>query len=129
MLDLELILRGARPEGGIEELALALQDCEIKLTPRPVERDVRADQKTADPVAVASLALSIPGAALAVWDLAERIRKRSRAKALIEAANRLRSEQCIEVLAVSVEGTTPLADLDPDAVLELVNAPEGETKD
>jgi len=42
------------------------------------------DGKVIDPVAVASLVLSIPSAALAVADLADRIRKRRRAADLID---------------------------------------------
>jgi hypothetical protein len=135
MPDLELVLRGAKLEGVAEELARAVGEPDIRLTTRPLEGEARGDQKTVDPVALASLgvalasfAVSIPAAALAVWDLAERIRKRSRAKALVEAATRLRAERGIEVFAATAQGQKLLADLDPDAILDLVNSSEDATK-
>jgi len=51
------------------------------------------DRKVIDPVAVASLVLSIPSAALAVADLADRIRKRRRARELIDHAQHLTARQ------------------------------------
>ena len=51
------------------------------------------DGKAIDPVAVASLVLSIPSAALAVADLADRIRKRRRAAELIDHARQLAARQ------------------------------------
>src|SRR5690242_11880404 len=50
------------------------------------------DEKGLDPVAVTSLVLSIPPAALAVQDLADRIRKRRRAKELIDQAQHLAAQ-------------------------------------
>jgi hypothetical protein len=47
------------------------------------------DGKAIDPVAVASLVLSVPSAALAVADLADRIRKPRRAAELIDRARQL----------------------------------------
>ncbi len=60
---------------------------EITKTPAETGPAVRAshdDGKAIDPVAVASLVLSVPSAALAVADLADRIRKRRRAADLID---------------------------------------------
>ena len=51
------------------------------------------DGKAIDPVALASLVLSIPSAALAVLDLADRIRKRRRANELIDHAQHLAAQQ------------------------------------
>ena len=47
------------------------------------------DRKVIDPVSLAALVLSFPSAVLAVQDLADRIRKRRRAKELIDQAQQL----------------------------------------
>jgi hypothetical protein len=57
---------------------------------------------------------------LTALDLADRIAKRRRAKTLIETAERIRIERCVEVLTITAEGARPLADLNPDALLDLV---------
>ena len=67
-----------------------------------------------------SLVLSIPAAVLAALDLADRIAKRRRAKTLIETAGRIRIERRVEVLTITADGVMPLADLDPDTLLDLV---------
>ena len=51
------------------------------------------DRKGLDPVSLTSLVLSIPSAVLAVQDLADRIRKRRRAKELIDLAQQLASQR------------------------------------
>jgi hypothetical protein len=53
-------------------------------------------------------------------DVADRIAKRRRATTLIETAARIRIERRVEVLTITAEGARPLADLAPDALLELV---------
>ena len=63
-------------------------------------------------MAVASLILSIPSTALAVADLADRIRKRRRAQELIDHAQRLADQQVnVYVLAqgqpIELRTTTP----------------------
>lgn len=73
--------------------------------------------KVLDPLAVATLVISIPSAVLAVIDLADRIQKRRRAQELIEVARRLAALEV--VVAVEVEGSTVLVvDLDPDRLLD-----------
>src|SRR4051794_28263125 len=69
---------------------------EITEAPAEATPSARADHddgKAIDPVAVASLVLSIPSAALAVADLADRIRKRRRAADLIDRARQLAARQ------------------------------------
>ncbi|WP_295454296.1 hypothetical protein [uncultured Thiodictyon sp.] len=119
MRDLELILTGAAPEAAARALAAALDDAGLALTPRPLPA-AAPGHKAADPVAVVSLMLAIPSAVLAASDIADRIAKRRRAKALVEAAARIRIEHRVEVLTVTLDGTRALADLDPYALLELV---------
>jgi hypothetical protein len=84
---------------------------------QPAEAEL--SRKGADPVAIASLVLSVPSAALAVQDLADRIRKRRRAEELISHAQNLAAQQVTAHLIVrrsSVEVST----LTPDKLLELI---------
>jgi hypothetical protein len=73
------------------------------------------------------MVLSIPGGVLAVLDVADRIAKRRRAKALIEAAGRVRRERRVEIMAVTADGLKVLAELDADSLLALVDR-EGEAR-
>ena len=120
MKDLELIIDGGEAEAAARDLAVALDDPDLKLAARPLDAEAAARPKAVDPVAVAALVVSIPSAVLAVLDLADRIKKRRRAKALIKTAGRIRIERRVEVLTVTADGPRPLADLDPDALLSLV---------
>lgn len=79
-----------------------------------------APHKTVDPAAVAALVLSIPVALLAVLDLGDWIAKCRRSKKLIETDGRIRIERRVEVTTVTTDGARPLADLDPDLLLDLV---------
>lgn len=76
------------------------------------------DGKVIDPAAVASLVLSIPSTALAVADLADRIRKRRRAADLIDQARQLAARE-VTVYLISSGRTTELSTLDPDQLLDL----------
>jgi hypothetical protein len=78
-------------------------------------------EKGIDAVAVASLVLSIPSAALAVQDLADRIRKRRRAKDLINHAQQLAAQQAT-ISLVSKTSTVEIRTLDPDQLLDLLAA-------
>jgi len=94
----------------------------------PAEEATRADReggKVVDPVAVASMVLSIPSAALAVGDLADRIRKRRRAQELIDQAERLADER-VSVRVVTRTRTVEVRGLDPDRLLELLAAEDAD---
>ena len=78
------------------------------------------DDKAVDPVSVAALVLSIPPAALAVSDLADRIHKRHRAKKLIDNAQQLAAQQ-VTVRLISQSRTIELRALTPDQLLELAD--------
>lgn len=78
------------------------------------------DGKVIDPVAVASLVLSIPSAALAVTDLADRIQKRRRATNLIDQARQLAAQQ-VTVYVMSPGHTVELSTLTPDQLLDLAD--------
>jgi hypothetical protein len=76
-------------------------------------------EKAADPVSVAALVLSIPSAALAVSDLADRIRKRHRARELVDHARELAARQVTACL-ISRTRTTEIRTLTPDQLLDLL---------
>jgi hypothetical protein len=76
------------------------------------------DRKVIDPVSLAALVLSFPSAVLAVQDLADRIRKRHRAKELIDQAQQLATQQ-VTVTLTSQGRTVELRTLNPDQLLDL----------
>ena len=78
----------------------------------------RHNDKVIDPVSVAALVVSIPSAALAVLDLADRIHKRRRAKELINHARQL-ATQHVTVYLMSQSHPVKLATLAPDQLLDL----------
>jgi hypothetical protein len=75
--------------------------------------------KVIDPVALAALVLSIPSAATAVLDLADRIGKRRRAKELIDHAKQLADQQ-VAVRVISRSRTIELSTMTPDQLLDLL---------
>jgi hypothetical protein len=127
--DLELILIGPDAADAIPELAAALGDAEVVLTPRPLHDKADAGRKAVDPVSIAALVLSIPSAVLAALDVADRFAKRRRAKALIEAAEHLYIDRRTDVMVVTADGPIPLTALEPDALLALVSQEDQATKD
>ena len=76
------------------------------------------DGKAIDPVSLTALVLSIPSAALAVSDLADRIRKRRRARELVDHAQHLAAQQ-VTIYLISPGRTIELRTLTPDQVLDL----------
>lgn len=105
--------RGTRPQLG-HEIAEAPAEA------TPIARADHDDGKAIDPVAVASLVLSVPSAALAVADLADRIRKRRRAAELIDHARQLAAQQ-VTIYLISPGRTTELSSLTPDQLLDLAD--------
>lgn len=77
------------------------------------------DGKVIDPVALATLVVSIPSAALAAVDLADRIRKRRRAGELIDHAQHLADQQ-VTIYLIAPERTVELRTLTPDQLLDLL---------
>jgi hypothetical protein len=78
----------------------------------------RHDDKVIDPVSVAALVVSIPSAALAVLDLADRIHKRRRAKELIDHARQL-ATQHVTVYLMSQSHPVKFTTLAPDQLLDM----------
>ena len=79
---------------------------------------IHDDGKGIDPVALASLVLSVPSAALAVADLADRIRKRRRASDLIGHARQLAARQ-VTIYLIAPGRAVELSTLTPDQLLDL----------
>jgi 3-methyladenine DNA glycosylase/8-oxoguanine DNA glycosylase len=77
------------------------------------------DGKVIDPVALATLAVSIPSAALAALDLADRIRKRRRAAELINHARHLAGQQ-VNIYLLAPARAVELRTLTPDQLLDLL---------
>ncbi len=77
------------------------------------------DGKAIDPVAAASLVLSVPSAALAALDLADRIGKRRRAAELIGHAQQEAGRQ-VTTWVISRSRTVELRALTPDQLLDLL---------
>jgi hypothetical protein len=92
-------------------------DQEITDTPAGTPA-TRTDGKIIDPVAIASLAVSLPSAALAVADLADRIRKRRRATDLINHARQLAASQ-VTITVITSGRAAQVSTLTPDQLLDL----------
>ena len=90
MAELRFVLAGPEAGGAANVLIQALEESElVKATTTPVPALPEMARKILDPIALAALIVSIPGAVLAVSDLVDRIRKRRKAHAVIEVARRL----------------------------------------
>ncbi len=86
----------------------------------PVAADPGREDKAIDPVAVATLVMSIPSAALAVLDLTDRIRKRRRAGELIDCAREL-ADRHVTACVISQNRAVDLPTLNPDQLLDLLS--------
>jgi hypothetical protein len=75
--------------------------------------------KVIDPVSITALVVSIPSAALAVLNLADRIHKRRRAKELIDHAQQLATQQ-VTLCLMSQSHPVELTTLAPDQLLDLL---------
>ena len=80
-----------------------------------------ADREVIDPISLAALILSIPSAVLAVMDIADRLTKRSKAQAVIDAAKKAKAEQQVDIYMLTSDQTPQsVANLMPDQLLDLV---------
>jgi hypothetical protein len=120
MTELRLVVSGERAAEAADALERELGAGATVERSSPAELP-EVERRAIDPISLAALILSISGAVLAAMDLADRIAKRRRAKALIDTAERLRVEKKVEIFVVTVEGSRALRDLSPDALLELAS--------
>jgi hypothetical protein len=98
------------------ELAVAASAARVTSVDAHARR--RGGDEVIDPVSVTVLVLSIPSAALAVGDPADRGRVRSRAVELIACANHLADQQ-VTVYLVCEDRPIDLTAADPDQLLDL----------
>lgn len=115
---------------GLDELARGWghETATTSAHPPDVAGEGRDDDKSVDPVALSALVVSIPSAALAVFDLADRIQKRRRAKELLDHARQLVARQ-VTVRLVSQSRRIELANLNPDQLLELLATENAQLED
>ncbi|BAJ27691.1 MULTISPECIES: hypothetical protein [Kitasatospora] len=112
-------IAGPNAEAARESIAAVAADWGHPADAVPSASAAGPGSKGVDPVAVASLLLSIPSAALAVADITDRIRKRRRAGELIERARQLSAERATARL-VHADRSVDLATLTPDQLLDLI---------
>ncbi|MEU6367423.1 hypothetical protein ABZ876_17220 [Streptomyces sp. NPDC046931] len=111
---------GADVEAAGKSVATLTSSWGYQPEPAPTAKPANdPDTKGVDPVAVASLVVSIPSAMLAVADIADRIHKRRRAGELIERAQQLQAQQTA-VRLVREDRSVDLATLTPDQLLDLI---------
>ena len=95
-----------------------------EITPAPASttppaRTETGDDKAIDPVSLATLAVSLPSAALAALDLADRIRKRRRAEELIDHARQQATQQ-VNIYLITQNRPVELRTLTPDQLLDQI---------
>jgi hypothetical protein len=76
--------------------------------------------RSIDPVALTALLVSIPSAATAVLDLADRIAKRRRAKEMIDHAQQVADRQQVIARVITHTRTVELRTMTPDQLLDLL---------
>jgi hypothetical protein len=112
------------PDSATEALEAVVHRWDEEFTVARLEpKELPAEErKVIDPVSLAALFLSIPSAALAAMNVADRMRKRHRAKQLIEKAEEVRASGDARVYVLTAVGTRPLETMDPDELLELATS-------
>lgn len=124
MAELRFVLAGenaAATKAGNEIGSALVADTSVSIKQQPVENLCSEDRKVVDPISLATLVVSVPAAVLAVWDIVDRIAKRRKAQAVVDAAKRLQAEQRVQTYVLAPDGTPrSLAMLDADALLDIV---------
>ena len=123
MPELRFVLAGAVADDAAKALIASLDGGDgiaAKTFPRTALPETQ--RRVIDPIALATLIVSIPAGVLAAWDLVARIRnKRPKAQAVVQTAQRLRIEQQVEVYLLAADETPwAVADLNADTLLDLV---------
>lgn len=129
MADLEIQIEGQEVEEAAGLLARALEK-ELGYKPglkRLVATDDKETRLDLDPVAVATLLVSIPGAALAAWDLVQRFKKRNKAEKIIKEARELTEARPGLRITISTPGgtTVRLDKMDPNELVDVAIEVEG----
>jgi hypothetical protein len=105
----------------LQELARSWGQDLTKATARtaPATRTGPDEGKAIDPVSLATLVVSLPSAALAALDLADRIRKRRRAEELIDHARHQATQQ-VNIYLISQGCPVELSTLTSDQLLDQI---------
>ena len=124
-MTLRFVLVTANGSAAVERVAETLEHA-LEAAPGSAKR-LRPDEwsdethKIIDPISLAALILSVPSAALAVVDLADRIKKRRRAARLLEVARDTQNENGVVVHILTVGGSVRLDSVGPDQILDLAS--------
>jgi hypothetical protein len=127
MTTLRFVLDGPAAHAAQAEFKKALESLQpgLDIEVEPATALPEVARKVIDPISVAALVLSIPGAVLAVIDIADRISKRRRAQKLIDEAKRLREQTGVQVFVVQQDIPKSLDSLTADSLLELAGGAGG----
>jgi hypothetical protein len=121
MAELKFVLAGNQADVAATALVGALGPEGGEARREKVTEMPDADRKVIDPISLAALILSIPSAVLAVMDIADRLTKRRKAQAVIDAAKKVKAEQKVDIYMLASDETPhSVADLMPDQLLDLV---------
>jgi hypothetical protein len=121
MPELKFVLAGNQSDLAADALVSALGPEDVEARRQKAAESSDADRKIVDPISLTALIVSIPSAVLAVMDIADRLNKRRKARAVIDAAKQAKLEQHADIYLLTVDQTPqPVADLTPDGLLDLV---------
>jgi hypothetical protein len=121
MPELKFVLAGNQSDVAAAALVSALGPDGDEARRQTVTEMPDADRKVVDPISLAALILSIPSAVLAVIDIADRLTKRRKAQAVIDAAKKAKAEQQVDIYMLTSDQTPQsVANLMPDQLLDLV---------
>jgi hypothetical protein len=122
MSELTFVLAGTDTDAAADHLSTVLDDGRGIASRRlATETSPDDDRRVVDPIAVASLIVSVPAAVLAVADIVDRIQKRRKAQSVIEAAKRIKADRQVETYVLLADRTPrAVAELDADQLLDLI---------
>ncbi len=124
MADLRILIAGQDSDTVATALTTVLADGMENVTiarQRPSELP-EATRRAIDPVSIAALVLSIPGAVLAAIDLTDRLRKRKKAQAVVETARSLQdSHRVVISVIVGDGGLRAIGQLTADELLDIAD--------
>jgi hypothetical protein len=108
MANLHFIIEGAEANKAAEQLKaiLAASGADATISPISSAELPYEVRRVIDPITLIGVILAFPGAVLAVMDLADRIHKRKKAQAIIDAAQRVSNETKVQVNFVLPQGTS-----------------------
>jgi hypothetical protein len=123
MPELKFVLAGSQSDLVAAALVNALGPEDVETRLQPVTEVPEAERRVVDPISLATMVLSIPTAVLAVIDIVDRLKKRRKAQAVIDAAKQAKAEQQVDIYLLTLDQTPQsVADLTPDRLLDLVAA-------